>query len=105
MEKFDVLKSSCTPVWWAAAQNTTQTGPAANCIGTLRINFHGVRQYAAVDHGLWHTFVLRTKAGEQVLPPEGDSCEFTQARIKHNWEYTSKCVYGEHVNTSARVNI
>ena len=66
METFDVLKSSCTSAWWAAGQNTTQTGPEANCVGSLRINFHGVRQYAAVDHGLWHTFVRRAKAGEQV---------------------------------------
>ena len=54
---------------------------------------YGVRQYAAVDHGLWHAFVRRTKAGEQVLPPEGDSCEFTQARVKHKYEYMNKHGY------------
>ena len=84
MDHFTELKSSCSAAWFAAGQNTSQIGAEPNAVGSLRINFSGVRQFACVDNGLWHEFTRRTRAGEQVLPPEGDDREFTQARKTKN---------------------
>ena len=72
MTGLDALKSACAPAFWAAGHHTTQTTAEANFVGSLRVNFHGTRQWAAVDFGMWCNFCRRTKTEDHDMPPEGE---------------------------------